>query len=86
MSDNHDQIEAILRRYGALGESTPIHRESRLEADLALDSLDRIEIGMVLEDTFKIEISDDDLDSPELGTFGGLCDYIDRRLAPAQAA
>lgn len=81
MSDAHTKIDAILRHYAACGSDFVINRDTRLEGDLQLDSLDRIEVGQKLEETFQITIPDDDLDAEGMGTFGGLCDYIDRRLA-----
>lgn len=87
MSDNHAKIEAILRRYAEdLGPNLIIVRKTRIEGDLGLDSLDRLEIGLKLEEAFNIDIPDDDLDAPEMGTFGGLCDYIDRRMEPISSA
>lgn len=83
MSDTHDRIDAIVRHYAACGETHPITAETTLDADLCLDSLDRIEMGQALEEEFSISIPDDELDAPEMGTFGGLCDYIDKRLVPA---
>jgi acyl carrier protein len=86
MSDTHDRIEAILRRYSGCGESFPIRTLTSLERDLELDSLDRIEIGQALEEEFGLEIPDDHLDLPPMGTFGGLCEYIERRIDGAQLA
>jgi len=54
--------------------------ESRLRKDLALDSLDCIELAMQLEEEFGIDIPDADVDRPELGTIGGLVTYIEGRI------
>ncbi len=48
--------------------------EANLEDDLAMDSLDRVEALMEIEDEFGVKISDDD--ARELKTFGNVVDYI----------
>lgn len=53
-----------------------------LANDLDLDSLDRIELGMAIEQTFHIPITDADLDRPELGTVGGLLAFVEDRYEP----
>ncbi len=66
--------------------------ESRGDAQtrgcVGLDSLDRVEIVMALEDEFDIEIPDDDVEPPVsatsayvFGTLGGITAYIEGRLA-----
>lgn len=62
---------------------TPADPDSRLVEDLDLDSLDRIELAVQLERAFDIDIPDEDVDRPELGTVEGLARYIERRLADA---
>lgn len=54
--------------------------ESRLVEDLDLDSLDRIELAMVVENQFCIEIPDRDVDRKELGVVSGLIEYVERKL------
>lgn len=81
MSENYAHIDAILRRYSGCGGDCVIRADTSLARDLQLDSLDRIEIGLALEEEFGIEIPDDELDAPEMATFGGLCAYIDKRTA-----
>lgn len=46
--------------------------------DMGLDSLDKIELMMDLEDEFRIEIPD--AASPYIDTYGELIEYISRRL------
>jgi acyl carrier protein len=54
-----------------------ITRDRRLdEAPIDLDSLDRIELAMVIEDEFRIEIPDEDVDRRDMATVGGLVDYV----------
>lgn len=54
--------------------------DSDLVRDLELDSLDRIELAMVIEDHFGIEIPDDEVDDVSLGIVAGLVDYVERKL------
>lgn len=56
--------------------------DSDLVADLGLDSLDRIQLAIELEKQFGIEIPDEDVDRPELGTIRGLIAYVEQKLAP----
>lgn len=44
----------------------------KLWPDLDLDSLDRIDLGLRIEQEFGIDITDSELQSDELGTVGGL--------------
>lgn len=48
-------------------------------SDMGLDSLDKVEACMDMEDEFNIEIPDDAM--TYLDTFGELVEYITRRLA-----
>jgi acyl carrier protein len=58
---------------------------SRLLEDLELDSLDRIQFAIDLEEEFGIDIPDADVDRPELGTVDGLIRYIEGRTVGAAA-
>jgi acyl carrier protein len=55
--------------------------DSALIGDLQADSLDVVEISMALEETFGIEIADDDM--PNLQTVGQIVDYIEAQPACA---
>lgn len=77
-------IEKIVRYQSGVGASFSIHNETKLCADLNLDSLDLIELAMKIEDALGIEIPDDDVDNPTLGTFGGLCAYARGKMDVAQ--
>lgn len=57
------------------GQVSPAHD---LYEDLAFDSLDMVELVMVCEQRFGIEISDDDAD---VTTVQALAEVIERRLA-----
>jgi acyl carrier protein len=47
---------------------------------LDLDSLDRIEIVMQLEETFELEIPDDDFAHASMNTPAGIIEYVEGRL------
>ena len=47
--------------------------------DLEADSLDLVQMLVALEETYKIEISDEDAE--HLSTFGDLVKYIEKRVA-----
>lgn len=51
--------------------------QSHLVEDLGLDSIDCVELVMLLEEEFKVEIPDDDFD--QLETVNSICAYIERR-------
>lgn len=51
--------------------------------DLGLDSLDKIEAGMMLEDEFGIELKDEEIDDACMGTISGIFDRIGAKLSKA---
>jgi len=55
-----------------------VSREQRFRDDLGLSSMDALEILMRVEDTFSIEIPDED--SERLATVGDLIDDVRARL------
>jgi len=57
------------------GEITP---DSCIAEDLGADSLDQMDIVMTIEETFGIEVPDDDLG--KLKTYPNVVDYIERKL------
>lgn len=62
------------------------HPDSRLVEDLDLDSLDRIQLAMELEDHFKIEISDAEVDDQKLGVVSGLIACVEAKIAQTPIA
>lgn len=54
--------------------------EAKFKENLGADSLDIVEIIMKIEDEFKLEIPDDDLNKDEDMTFGQLVDYVFEKL------
>jgi acyl carrier protein len=80
MTDTCRRIEAICREHSGVGADFAINNETSLLRDLQLDSLDRVELAMLLEDEFSIQIPDDDVDNSALGTFGGLVAYVQGKI------
>jgi acyl carrier protein len=57
-------------------DAESIKLESRLAEDFGADSLDAVEIVMNVEDTFDIEVSDDQLTT--IKTVKDIVDYIEK--------
>lgn len=78
---NKEEIAAKVQRLVAdhlcVAESQVTH-EKGLIADLGSDSLDIVEMVMVMEDDFGIEIPNDDSD--KFVTVGDCIEYVQRRL------
>jgi acyl carrier protein len=56
-------------------------RDSKLGDDLALDSLDCVQLAIDIERQFDIVIPDSDVDNPALGVMSGLIEYVERAVA-----
>ncbi|MBP6722890.1 MAG: acyl carrier protein [Bacteroidia bacterium] len=56
-----------------------IGHESRLSSDLAMDSLDKVDLMMALESEFGISISDDDLEN--LKTVGQTVELVKKKIS-----
>jgi acyl carrier protein len=62
-----------------------IQPNAEFEADLGGDNLDCIEFAMRVEEEFQIELTDDEAEDalrPD-GTFGKLCELVERKLGEA---
>lgn len=96
MTETEEKIAEMVRALlpiGAVVEPhTPLwHKDvaflsgdaSRITPDTdELDSLDRVDLAMTIEDTFSIEIPDDDTtDYQHFGTVAAIAAYVDERLA-----
>jgi len=78
-----DEIKEKLKKIvqAQLGvKEDEISSEAKFKENLGADSLDIVEIVMKIEDEFKLEIPDDDLNKDEDITFGQLVDYVFGRL------
>ena len=65
-------------------DAATIQENYHLRDDLGLDSMAVIELLYKIEETFNLQIPDEDL--MELTTVGAVADYVEKRLAPAQTA
>jgi acyl carrier protein len=77
MTPTAARIIALAERLAGI----PATPESRLVEDLALDSLDRVQLAIDVEKEFDIIIPDRDVDDPALGVLSGLIAYVERRTA-----
>jgi acyl carrier protein len=65
-------------------DAASITNAHHLRDDLGLDSMAVIELLYKIEETFNIQIPDQDL--PRLSTVGSVAAYVQERLAPAKPA
>lgn len=77
MSTTLESVIAIVKKETGIDDVKP---EMSLEKDIGIDSLDKIQIAMALEEQFNIDIPDDELDRLEHDKISGIADYIDRRI------
>lgn len=80
MSDTQARLETLLREFAAVRSDYPFTPETKLADDLGLDSLDRLQFALDIEDEFGVGMTDEEVDRPENGTVGGLSAFIDGRL------
>ena len=74
--DTMKKIKEIIAQQTGVDEDE-IKENTTIE-DLMADSLDTIEMLMAIEDSFDIDIPDED--AKTLQSVGGLCTYIDDKL------
>lgn len=73
-----DVVSAKIREQTELVEADyKITLETRLREDLQFDSLDEVQLVMLLEEHYGIEISDED--SEALSTVGAIVAYLEKR-------
>lgn len=75
------RLEDLLRTFSGVGADYAFTDETRFGADLQLDSLDLIELSLLIDVEFGIQMDDDEVDAPENGTLGGMVAFIERKLA-----
>ncbi|MGA6828999.1 acyl carrier protein [Nitrospira sp. NS4] len=78
-----DKITQALADYLKRDAST-IQETHHLRDDLGLDSMAVIELLYKIEETFDLQIPDQDL--PAMTTVGSVAAYVGKRLAPAKSA
>jgi acyl carrier protein len=72
-----DQVVAICEKMSGKEANTT----SRLDEDLDLDSLDRVQLAMEVEDHFGIVIPDEEVEDETLGVVSGLIARVEAKLA-----
>ncbi len=77
------EVISTVRRAGKVPAHVMIGSESRLVDDLAIDSLDLVDVILKLQDQFDVVIEDDDL--PNLLKVSDLVNYITARQGKAVA-
>lgn len=78
-----EQVTAIVRRAGRVAPGVAITAESRLVEDLAIDSLDVVDVVLKIQDQFDIAIDDEDV--PNLHSVSDLANYVATHLGNAAA-
>ncbi len=73
-----DQVKSAIAKELAISEDQ-VKESSNFESDLRADSLTIVELVMELEETFEIEIPEEDLES--IKTVGDLVAHIEAKLA-----
>lgn len=58
-------------------ESDKIKPEATLKTDLGIDSLDFVDIVVIIDDIFGFQINSDDIQ--KIDTFGEFCNYIQEK-------
>lgn len=72
-------LETLLLNHACIEPGAPIPDDAVLREKLNLDSLDLIEIALLCEEQFSIEISDDEVD--DTVTFGQLLKLVENKQA-----
>jgi acyl carrier protein len=78
-ADRVEPVREILVNLSGLA-ADQVTDEARLLEDLDLDSLDRVQVAVDIEQRYNIDIPDEDVDNPALGTVRGLMAYVSGRL------
>jgi acyl carrier protein len=81
MSDVFDELARLAR--DRLQPSAPLTPETQLVADLALDSIQQLELVVALENHFRVALELED--GQEIRTLGQLARWIERARAQAGA-
>jgi len=72
-----EKIVELVKEHLALEDVSNITPETSLMHDLEVDSLDAVEIIMKIEDTFGIEIPDEDVNT--FKNIGDIAEYIKKK-------
>jgi acyl carrier protein len=77
--ETYERVQALIAKHAGvpLEQVTPM---AELDQHLQLDSLDRIELAMRLEEEFHIQISDEEVDEDRYGRVDGLVALVTDKL------
>jgi acyl carrier protein len=79
---NRQEIEAKVKEFlidDLEIDEEKIKPEARLKEDIGIDSLDFVDIVVIVEKTFGFKIKTEDM--AKVKTFNDFCDYIEQKLA-----
>jgi acyl carrier protein len=77
------EITSIVRHAGRIQNQVVVTAESRLVEDLAIDSLDLVNVVLKIQDHFDVAIDDEDM--PNLRRVADLAAYVAERRGSAAA-
>ena len=70
-----EKIKDILAEQFDIEDTSTLNENTNIEDDLGADSLDVVEVLMSIEDEFKVEIPDEEIEN--IRTIGELAAYIE---------
>ena len=70
-----EKIKEILAEQFDIEDTSTLNENTNIEDDLGADSLDVVEVLMSIEDEFKVEIPDEEIEN--IKTIGELASYIE---------
>lgn len=80
--NNQKQLIDLIGKYSKIKiENEFLSDDVSLDNDLGIDSIMLLQLVVDIEDEFSISISDDELDTEVIGTFGGLLSLINEKTA-----
>lgn len=80
--NNKKQLINLIGKYSKIEiEDEFLSDDISLDNDLGIDSIMLLQLVVDIEDEFSISISDDELDTEVIGTFGGLLSLINEKTA-----
>jgi acyl carrier protein len=82
-SNSLSDVTGIVQRFGRIKPGAEITPEARFVEDLAIDSLDLVDVLLKIQDHFDIAIDDEDV--PNLRRVSDLASYVDSRRGSAAA-